>query len=882
MEQQDQSLLQVLKVKSSATVAIFDVSDHYRVYDDDAMLIAGRVLHSDSSLTRACIGGQDVQYMTLNSSQYTRTVRELLLVCNYRVEVFELVSNQWKQKLKGSQTNMIDFEEIIGDCDELADLSTCMGIICPSTSSMEAMVTDNGESCARDTFCVVFVNIYDRRLTYTSFREGEHISKLQKFLVSTNPRQCFLFTDSNEPTPLLAVEDIRALLKRSCASYSEKDVHSFSDMHELCFYLKDGPHGKGSAAFPLVHQCGSYLMTSLQIGEEYEGQFTLGVYNNDIFMYMDNSVIRALEVFDASVDQDDGVEVGTCQSLYQLLNKCRSNPGKRLLRNWLRSPLYDNRRIQERLDVVEALYREHSCRNILHDDLLRRIPDLPALAKRAIQKKFTLGDCYRLYQVVVALQQFEEVLTELHAEQTKFQPSIRELVLDPVRVSRHQFQKFVVLVQKMIDLKYYEETGLFRISPSSDPQLEEMNAAMEVIKKKCEKALSAVHKSLSNESVKLDVNTQYGYFFRVTLKEERTLRGARDVRILDSAKGSGVRFSTKQLDKLNQDNVSLITEYEESQDLLKKMVLDVACGYLPAFEALTDTLSVIDVLVAFSMTAATSCSNYTRPIILANENPDGDKDSQKKRVDIVGCRHPMIEKSEHVHFIPNDLNHRKDHEDSFVILTGANMGGKSTYLRSIALTVLMGQIGSFVPCDKAAFVPFDGVSTFMAEMVDCATILSSSTSQSLVIIDELGRGTSTFDGFGLAWAIAEYIIETKKSFTLFATHFHEVTELQKKYNCVRNMRVDTHTDENGQISLLYKVVDGVSDRSFGLNVCKAVSFPPEIMNEAASILHRYETQGQGMDTAHIVRSLKQLANNFDHMSDEELKERILDIVPESM
>ncbi|KAK0397862.1 hypothetical protein QR680_002307 [Steinernema hermaphroditum] len=755
--------------------AVTRAPDHYRVYDDDAMLIAGRVLHSDSSLTRACIGGQDVQYMTLNSSQYTRTVRELLLVCNYRVEVFELVSNQWKQKLKGSQTNMIDFEEIIGDCDELADLSTCMGIICPSTSSMEAMVTDNGESCARDTFCVVFVNIYDRRLTYTSFREGEHISKLQKFLVSTNPRQCFLFTDSNEPTPLLAVEDIR-------------------------------PHGKGSAAFPLVHQCGSYLMTSLQIGEEYEGQFTLGVYNNDIFMYMDNSVIRALE------------------------------------------------------------------------------------------KKFTLGDCYRLYQVVVALQQFEEVLTELHAEQTKFQPSIRELVLDPVRVSRHQFQKFVVLVQKMIDLKYYEETGLFRISPSSDPQLEEMNAAMEVIKKKCEKALSAVHKSLSNESVKLDVNTQYGYFFRVTLKEERTLRGARDVRILDSAKGSGVRFSTKQLDKLNQDNVSLITEYEESQDLLKKMVLDVACGYLPAFEALTDTLSVIDVLVAFSMTAATSCSNYTRPIILANENPDGDKDSQKKRVDIVGCRHPMIEKSEHVHFIPNDLNHRKDHEDSFVILTGANMGGKSTYLRSIALTVLMGQIGSFVPCDKAAFVPFDGiytrigagdyqckgVSTFMAEMVDCATILSSSTSQSLVIIDELGRGTSTFDGFGLAWAIAEYIIETKKSFTLFATHFHEVTELQKKYNCVRNMRVDTHTDENGQISLLYKVVDGVSDRSFGLNVCKAVSFPPEIMNEAASILHRYETQGQGMDTAHIVRSLKQLANNFDHMSDEELKERILDIVPESM
>uniref|UniRef100_A0A1I8AEZ6 DNA_MISMATCH_REPAIR_2 domain-containing protein n=1 Tax=Steinernema glaseri TaxID=37863 RepID=A0A1I8AEZ6_9BILA len=894
MEAPDKSLLETLNAKSSGTVAIFDVSDQYKIYDDDAMLIAGRVLQSDSGLTRINIGGQDMQCLTLNTAQYVRAVRELILVFNYRVEVFEIVDNHWKQKLKGAQTNMIDFEDIIGDSDELADLSTCMGILCPSSSSIKESMDVDGQNefITVDTYSVVFVNIYDRRLTYTTFRKGEHITKLQKFLVSTNPRQCVIFNESSTGSAKSdVVEDICNTLKRSNVTCQQSDILPSSLIRDLRFYLKEG---KGNDAVPeVVYSCGANLLHTFKVGEEYEKQFNLNPYKNDIYMYLDNSVIKALEIFDTSSDQDDGVEVGACQSLYQLLNKCRSNPGKRLLRNWLRSPLYDNRRIKERLDVVEALYKEHNCRNRLYDDLLRRVPDLPALAKRAIQKKFTLNDCYRLYQVVVALEYFEEVLTELFNEQEKLQPSIRELVLDPVRVSRHQFRKFVILVDKMIDLKYYEETGQFRITPSSDPALEEMNASMEAVKAKCEKSLSSIRRVLDNDSIKLDVNAQYGYFFRVTLKEERAIRGSKDVRILDSSKGSGVRFTTKELDSLNQDNVSLITEYEEGQDLLKKMVLEVACGYVPAFEALTEALSVIDVLVAFSMVAATSCSQYTRPDILQLEDSHSTT-SKSKYIDIVGCRHPMIEKSENVHYIPNDLGYREGHEDTFVVLTGANMGGKSTYLRSIAITVLMAQVGSYVPCEKAVFSPFDGiytrigagdyqckgVSTFMAEMVDCATILGSATNNSLVIIDELGRGTSTFDGFGLAWAIAEYLIEVKKSFTLFATHFQEITEMQKKHNCVRNMKVDTQMDPDGHINLLYRVVDGISDRSFGLNVCKTVMFPGEILEDAASILERYEREGQGGEMSDAMAALRGLIEDVDQFDDMDLKKQILSMFPD--
>ncbi|TMS37452.1 hypothetical protein L596_004381 [Steinernema carpocapsae] len=613
-----------------------------------------------------------------------------------------------------------------------------------------------------------------------------------------------------------------------------------------------------------------------------------------LVMELDKSVIRALEIFDATAELDDGIGVGTCQSLYQLLNKCRSNPGKRLLRSWLEAPLTDEVKIKERLDVVEALFNEHSCRNILHDDLLRIMPDIPELAKRATQKQFTLNDCYRLYQVVMALEHFDTALTELFEEQTHCQASIKALTLDPVRFSRHEFKKFAALVDQMIDLKHYEETGDFRITPSSDPKLNEMNVHMERIKKRCDKALSEVQAELSNDTIKLDCHSQHGYYFRVTLKEERTIRQAKKIRILDSTKGVGVRFSTRKLDALNDENVELIKEYEESQEVLKKMVLEVACGYLPAFEALSEAVSIIDVLVSFAMVASTSSSSYTRPKILSLSE---EKESHKtKYISLKGCRHPMIEKSEGVHFIPNDLVPRKDRDDSFVIVTGANMGGKSTYLRSVAITVLLAQIGSFVPCEEAEFAPFDGiytrigagdyqcegVSTFMAEMMDCSAILNSATESSLVIIDELGRGTSTFDGFGLAWAIAEYIIEKKGCFTLFATHFHEVTELEKKHQRVRNMHVETHIDESGMVHLLYKIVDGVVDRSFGMHVAKSVDFPVEILKDAADILNKIQGEGEQGEVKEVVNSLRELAFQSGQMNEDELRRKILEIVPDNL
>jgi DNA mismatch repair protein MSH2 len=338
----------------------------------------------------------------------------------------------------------------------------------------------------------------------------------------------------------------------------------------------------------------------------------------------------------------------------------------------------------------------------------------------------------------------------------------------------------------------------------------------------------------AGKTIKLEYSGHQGHHLRVTMKEEKNLRGNKSYIILDNNK-SGVKFRNSKMEALNDEHNDLTKRYELQQESIVQEIIGISAGYADPMNHLGQVISRLDVLVALAVTAVSAPTPYCRPVV----EPAG-----SGQMTFTQLRHPIIEIQDNVNFIPNDVFFSKD-SSYFQIITGPNMGGKSTYIRSVGVAVIMAQVGSFVPADAATIQVVDsvmvrigasdcqvkGISTFMAEMLETSSILATATSNSLVLVDELGRGTSTYDGFGLAWAVSEHIATVTKCFTLFTTHYTELTSLADKVPGVKNYHVSAITDHE-KLTLLYEVQPGVCDKSFGLHVARLASFPESVVKEA--------------------------------------------------
>ena len=537
-------------------------------------------------------------------------------------------------------------------------------------------------------------------------------------------------------------------------------------------------------------------------------------------LVIDPITLRHLEVVVGS----DGAAAG---SLLHEIDRTMTSMGARLLRGWLLRPLRTLERIRDRLDTVEELAFRTTDRAKFRE-ALKTVHDLERLLARIALGTAAPRDFVSLRQSIATMPRIRTALSELQA------PLVRSLTaeLDDLADVRDRIERTIVDEPPA----FARDGGFTR--DGIDPELDSLKAVSRSGRQVIAQMEEQERARTGIGSLKVRFNRVFGYYIEVSKSNLHAV--PEDYQRKQTIAG-GERFTTPALKEyearvLGADERILQRELEIFEQLRSTVAAEA-----PRIQDTARAIATLDVLAALAETAAVG--NLTKPHV-----HDGDE------LVAADARHPVVERYASGAFVPNDVD-LNGSSRQLVVLTGPNMGGKSTYLRQVALIPLLAQMGSFVPARDAKVPIVDrifarvgasdniarGQSTFMVEMQETANILHAATSRSLVVLDEIGRGTSTFDGLSIAWAVAEYLVTNTRARpkTLFATHYHELTDLADAYPAVVNMHVSAR-EWKDDIIFLRKIVPGRSDRSYGIQVARLAGLPPTVVARAREILRGLE------------------------------------------
>lgn len=603
--------------------------------------------------------------------------------------------------------------------------------------------------------------------------------------------------------------------KVSAACEESNELHAWITRNgtpAVCAFIAGSP--AATAAIGLLY---TYLKKNFPLGLEQCKQ--IFIYGSDDFLILDASTQRNLEI---TANLHDGTSTHT---LLGVLDEASTSMGSRRIKKWLVRPLRKKESVEQRLDAIDA-FLAHAAAHEQIRTALKQIGDLERVVGRIALKRAALPDYISLMHALEIIADLTPVLTGFD------QATLVHLLLSKIT----DFTDLYMLLRASLNDNTEQP---FLIKPGYHAELDRLRSILENSARAVIELEHREQEALGIASLKIRYNKAHGYGIEIT-KTHLALVPAHYIRLQTLTNRE--RYTIQDLKDLEYD----IQRARAGVDELEQEVFQDICTHVfqavHALKKCADALAHLDALAGLAQCA--HLHNYVRPVM-----------TDRRDIMIQNGRHPVVESCmQGQTFIPNDL-HLTDQE-SLLIITGPNMGGKSTYLRQAALICIMAQAGSFVPASRAELPVLDriftrigaadhvaaGKSTFLVEMEEAALICSRATDKSLVILDEVGRGTSTYDGLALARAIIEYIYTHIRARCLFATHYHELTTLTEKYPGMGAYNASSTETAEG-VLLLHKIVKGKSDGSFGIEVARQAGLPLAVITRAKEILAHIKEQG---------------------------------------
>ena len=564
-----------------------------------------------------------------------------------------------------------------------------------------------------------------------------------------------------------------------------------------------------------------------------------------------------------NLEIDQAINGGTKNTLFEVLNTTGSSMGSRLLKRWLNEPSKDLKKLVCRQRSIASLQD-----NLLYDrvhQVLRQIGDMERILTRVALRSARPRDITRLVMSLKQLPQIQKLLCEITDEN----------LLKIKNYCKPLPELFKFLSEAIIDNPpmTIREGGV--IADGFDDELDELRALNSNAGKYLLDLEIQEKERTGISTLKVGYNRVHGYYIEIS-KGQSTQAPIEYIRrqTLKNAE----RYITPELKVYEDKSLSAKSKALAREKIIYENLLDTINKDLKILVDCAASLAELDVLSSMSERAVSL--NFCKPEL-----------TEENLIEIKGGRHPVIEQTIESPFIPNDLE--MDQKKRMLIITGPNMGGKSTYMRQTALIVLLAQIGSFVPATAARIGIVDriftrigssddiasGRSTFMVEMTETANILHNASNRSLVLMDEIGRGTSTYDGLSIAWACAQYLVTKVRALTMFATHYFELTKLPEQSDASINVHLNAK-EHKDQIVFMHKVLEGAASKSYGLQVAKLAGIPHSVLEKAKAQLTKLETQN--LDTGNNLSNEPQSQLSFESESDSKLKKILQKTSPDEL